>query len=157
MAVRNDVWLRIPSDTFYLGLIRKIVADLARHTGFSQSEVEKIEMAVDEACTKVIQGSAMRKDVRATDMEKGGQENIEITVTVCKDMIAIELIDNRGILTDLDATEEEKLDQFLAEMDLGKLGNYVIKVLMDEVRYSTTPEGGGELRMTKRLANKPAA
>ena len=46
--------LQTPGHGSYLAYIRPIVGDLARKVGFDESEVAKIEMAVDEACSNVV-------------------------------------------------------------------------------------------------------
>jgi anti-sigma regulatory factor (Ser/Thr protein kinase) len=59
---KSEYKLRIPSQTDNLELIRDFVSKLASKVGFSEEDVGKIELAVDEACTNVIK-HAYKKDV----------------------------------------------------------------------------------------------
>ena len=52
---RADVHLHVPSSTENLVLIREFVTSIATRAGLDQSDVAKLELAVDEACANVIE------------------------------------------------------------------------------------------------------
>ncbi len=161
MAERNEekVHLKVPGETLYLNLVRKVIVDLAEKMGFPEEEVAKIEMAVDEACTNVIEHSY----IEAKDIElKGGyfsrrEDDVErpIDLRVKVDSHKIELtMTDRGKGFDMKNYEVPKLDEYLASMPIGGLGVYVIKEFMDEVDYTHKPGVGNILVMTKYLKKK---
>ena len=47
--------IEAPGHGSYLAYIRNLIGDLARQVGFPEDEVAKIEMAVDEACSNVVE------------------------------------------------------------------------------------------------------
>ncbi len=161
MAERKEekVHLKVPGDTIYLNLVRKVIVDLAEKMGFPEEEVSKIEMAVDEACTNVIQPSY----IEAKDIElKGGylsrreedvERPIDLRVKVDSDKIEVILTD-RGKGFDIKGYELPKLDEYLASMKIGGLGIYVIKEFMDEAEYTHKPGVGNILVMVKYLKKK---
>ena len=158
MAERKEekVHLKVPGETIYLNLVRKVIVDLAEKMGFPEEEVAKIEMAVDEACTNVIEHSY----IEARDIKlKGGyfsrrEEDVErpIDLRVKIDSHKIELtLTDQGKGFDIKGYELPKLDEYLASMRIGGLGVYVIKEFMDEVDYSYKPGVGNILVMAKYL------
>ena len=161
MAERKEekVHLKVPGETVYLNLVRKVIVDLTEKMGFAEEEVSKIEMAVDEACTNVIEHSYTEaKDIKL----KGGyfsrrQEDVErpIDLRVKIDNYKIELtLTDRGKGFDIKGYDLPKLDEYLATMPIGGLGIYVIKEFMDEVEYTHKPGVGNILVMTKYLKKK---
>ena len=51
----GQILIQAPGYAKSLGRIRALVGDLARTVGFPEDEVDKIAMAVDEACSNVIE------------------------------------------------------------------------------------------------------
>ena len=54
-AIERTFTLHVPSSTENLVLIREFVTSIATRAGLDQSDVAKLELAVDEACANVIE------------------------------------------------------------------------------------------------------
>lgn len=140
----EDLQIRVPRETFYLSLIRRVVTDLARRAGFPDPEVDKIELAVDEACSNVIRYQP--REARAGE----SRPEFEMRARVDSTSISITLSDE-GKSFPFDALGNFDLQEHLAELRTGGLGVYIIKSFMDEVEYRHRPATGNELRMVKYL------
>ena len=51
----KTVVVQTPGDIGYLHRIREFIAGMATEAGIDQHEIDNIELAVDEACTNVIE------------------------------------------------------------------------------------------------------
>ncbi len=154
--VENKVHLKVPGDTVYLTLVRKVIVDLATQMEFPEDDVAKIEIAVDQACTNVIKHSYVEeKDIELhgryhSRREEDIERPIDLIMHIDGDKILVTIID-QGKGFDLGSAEIPSLDEYLASMKMGGLGVYVIKTFMDEVSYSRKPEAGNILKMVKYL------
>jgi anti-sigma regulatory factor (Ser/Thr protein kinase) len=54
VAAEGSVSIRIPSDPKHLYLMRRLVQEISLAHGFTEEEVRRIVLAMDEACTNVI-------------------------------------------------------------------------------------------------------
>lgn len=108
---------------------------MAEFCGFEEDEAQFIILAVDEACSNVIRHAY------------GGRTDGEITLTcsATDDRIEFVLVD-RGRSWHADLHRQRSLE----EVRPGGLGMYVIRFVMDEVRYGLT-ERGNELFLAKSL------
>jgi serine/threonine-protein kinase RsbW len=108
--------------------------------GLEDDDVARLELAVDEACTNVIEhahGGDVTKDVivRAEFDERA---------------LRIEVFDT-GSGFDPAAVSQEDVGQLVHERKSGGLGLRVMRTLMDEVSYEIVPGNKNRLRMVKRL------
>jgi len=118
--------MTIPSSTRYLEDVREFVTKKARSAEFSESVVEQLKIAVDEACTNVIK--------HAYDGE--GEHVIDIAVIISRDKLVVRLRD-RGRSFDPNTYSEPNLIQFAKSRKAGGLGVHIINRLMDRVEYRT--------------------
>ena len=148
----GSIFLKIPSDKFYLGLVRKVIVDFAEKVGFDPIETSKIEMAVDEACANVID-HAYKNDEHVSFYNQ--RDDIHIRIDVDEKKIIINILD-KGKHFDLNDQLQKipELDAHLNNMNINGLGLYVIKNFMDDVKFNRTDDGFNKLSMTKLL--KPA-
>ena len=135
--------LRIPSQTANLQVIRNFVSDVAKSVGFENKDIGKIELAVDEACTNVIE-HAHHQDTK---------QDIDVAVKIDYDKFTVVITDHgKGFKPeDVDIPD---MNRYLAELRVGGLGIYLMKHLMDEVEYHTQPGVSNEVRMVKYLLRK---
>jgi serine/threonine-protein kinase RsbW len=122
-----------------LARISEFVARLARVAGLDSNAVYAVEMAVDEACTNIIEhayGGQGRGDIECT-CQVNGQE---LTVT----------LRDHGHAFDPSSVPEPDISAALEDRREGGLGLYLIGKLMDEVRFEFTPDAGNLLTMVKR-------
>ncbi len=137
----EDVLLRVPRQTCYLGLVREAAVQVARRSGLPGEVIDKVELAVDEAVSNaMLHGrppGAHRDEIEIRirlDVER-----LSITLSEHGDPFAFEVYGNFNL--------EEHLETF----DSGGLGIFIIKSFMDEVCYRHHPAHGNELTMTKFL------
>jgi anti-sigma regulatory factor (Ser/Thr protein kinase) len=121
-----------------LASIADFVIEAARASGLSERAIFDVQMAVDEACTNVIQHSY------------GGEGKGEIALRcalVNSDFVVT--IRDHGRPFDPECVPAPDLTCGLAERREGMLGLYIMRQLMDEVCFRFDAEGN-ELTMVKR-------
>ncbi|MBN2202486.1 ATP-binding protein [bacterium] len=142
---RGAARLRVPGLTGRLEEIRAFVSGIARRSGFVEEEVNKIELAVDEACSNVIE--------HAYGEERPG--DIDVSVRADRDRLTVTVSDN-GKSFRFDGVPVPDMKQYLSELRVGGLGIYLMRMLMDDVTYRSRA-GRNELRMVKyRGGGNPA-
>ncbi len=134
MPAEGTVSIRIPSDPKHLYLMRRLVQEVSLAHGFTEDEVRRIVLAMDEACTNVIR--------YAYDEEPNG--SIDIEACPLEDGLQFTVIDY-GRKPDPAAIAPRALD----EIRPGGLGTHFIQMVMDEVRYDTSPARGTRLCLVK--------
>jgi serine/threonine-protein kinase RsbW len=122
--------------------IREIVAEAARQVGFSDKEIYAIQLAADEASSNIIE--------HAYAGVKGGKLEIDISTTDTKLKI---IMRDHGKPFDPASVPEPNVKADLSERKIGGLGMYLMRKLMDEVSYESSPETGNILTMIKRLGD----
>jgi serine/threonine-protein kinase RsbW len=132
--------LKIQSRTEHLSRVRDFIATNAREFGFDEESVNKIALAVDEACTNIIKHSYRF----APDKE------IEISVRLHPDEFEI-VITDRGTSFDPKTVEVPDMKEYLSKYKKGGLGMYLMRSLMDKVEYRIIPGKRNEVRLVKTL------
>lgn len=140
---RHIIFFFMTSTTFparfeYLDEIRDMVAETARAGGFSEKTIYSLQLAADEAATNIIEHAY------------AGISNATLSVT-CEmqgDKIIIAMHDT-GKSFDSTSVKEPNLKANLTERQIGGLGVYLMRKLMDTVRYESS-KSGNVLTMTKR-------
>jgi len=135
--------LKIPSQTDNLEIIRNFISGVAKKVGFEEEDVNKIELAADEACTNVI------KHAYQNDESK----DIDIAIKIDYQKLTV-VVTDRGQSFDMREVELPDMKSYLAELRVGGLGIYLMKTLMDEVDYRSKPSGENEVRMVKYFLKK---
>jgi serine/threonine-protein kinase RsbW len=130
--------INIESRTERLIAVREFVSDAAREFGFSDEDVSKIALAVDEACTNVI------KHAYRFDPSK------YITVTVKRDdaLFEVDILDTGRQFNPADV-HAPNMKEYLTHFRRGGLGVYLMKSLMDRVEYFIEPGKKNEVRLIK--------
>jgi len=121
--------------------IAVFVTQAAREAGLNNDEVFHVEMAVDEACSNIIEHAYASQpgDINlACNCPATGRFEVVIRDSGQPFDPADIPMPNVGALTDLD------------DLDEGGLGLYFMRKLMDEVRFEFVPGQGNVLTMTKR-------
>lgn len=130
--------LKIPSQTDDLEVIRNFVANIAKKVGFDGDDVNKIELAVDEACTNVIEHAYQCDE----------NQNIDVAIKIDYQKFMV-VVTDRGKSFNMEEVELPDMKSYLAEIRVGGLGIYLMKKLMDEVDYHSEPGVKNEVRMVK--------
>jgi len=124
-----------------LSLIGDFIGDTMRSFGLDNHKIFDVQMAVDEACTNII--------------EYGYANEVGMIDIACQrkgDGIIV-VIKDRGKPFDPTSVQPPDLNASLEERKAGGLGIYFIKTLMDEVRYEFK-EGKNVLTMVVRVSLK---
>lgn len=133
--------IHIESRTERLSAARDFVSGAARTFGFSEEDVGKIALAVDEACTNVI------KHAYRFDPTK------KIAITVHADNGAFEIrIRDNGNAFDPGRIHQPDMKEYMTHFRRGGLGVYLMRSLMDKVEYEIKPGKMNEVRLIKFLA-----
>jgi len=138
---KDKICFRIPSDPRFLFLIRAVVTALARTAKFKPDEVDKIEVAVDEACTNVL-------DHAYHDVFPKPPIDLEIETT--GDTFIIDIIDH-GLSFDFASYKPPVFPDHWIKGQTRGVGLYLIKRCMDDVQYEQLPENMNRLRLTKKI------
>jgi serine/threonine-protein kinase RsbW len=133
----------MPAYTFparfeYLDEIRELVAEIARQGGFSEKTIYSLQLAADEAASNIIEHAYEGVD----------DASLVITCDVRGDEIVISMLD-RGKSFNLSKVKEPNIKADLSERQIGGLGVYLMRKLMDSVTYESS-KAGNLLTMTKR-------
>ena len=132
--------LRINSKTENLSLIRDFVSEKALNAGIPMDTVEKIMLAVDEACTNIIK--------HAYKSSPDGEIIINIDYNAKK--FTITIIDY-GKSFEPDRVPLPNLQKYYHEHKVGGLGIYLMRSLMDDVKYTSVPGKYNQVLLSKNI------
>lgn len=128
-----------PARFEFLDEIRDLVAEVARMGGFTEKEIYSLQLAADEAASNIIEHAY------------AGVSNasLDVTCDVDGDEIIITMHDT-GKPFDPSKVKQPNLKADLSERQIGGLGVYLMRKLMDDVRYEANSRTGNRLTMIKR-------
>ena len=134
----------MPKTTFpakfeYLDEIRDFVAEVAREGGFTEKEIYSLQLAADEAASNIIEHA----------YEGVTDASMDISCSMEGGAIVIVMRDH-GTPFDPSKVKQPNLKADLSERQIGGLGVYLMRKIMDEVRYESNPRTGNLLTMIKR-------
>lgn len=121
--------MNILSQTDKLKSVRDFVAEAAAEFGFDEETVNKISIAVDEACTNIIKHSY--------EFAQNGE--IEIAIETGRGKFEV-IVSHNGKSFDPDEIKPPDMKEYLEHYRRGGLGMHLMRSLMDRVEY--TPAGG---------------
>lgn len=135
----DRVQLTLPASAAYLELVGQYVTFMACQVGFAPRDAARIRLAVDEACANVLAHSCAEGDVdhfHVVCETEGG----ELTVRV----------QDSGPMFDLEKVPPPDIDAPLEKRDIGGLGLYFMRQIMDRVELLALPDGK-EIVLAKRV------
>lgn len=118
--------LTIPSSTRYLEDVRHFVSKHAAAANFSASVVEQMKIAVDEACTNVIEHAYAGE----------GKHAVDIAIIISKDKLTVRIRDHGRAFDEKDFSELN-LIEYARSRRAGGLGVHIMRRLMDRVEFRT--------------------
>jgi serine/threonine-protein kinase RsbW len=132
--------LEIKSRTENLAEIREFIYSGAIEAGFTKEAIDNIILAVDEACTNIIK--------HAYKYIPDGK--IILSLKTDKKTFTIDIIDygnsfEPGLIPNPD------LQKYFDEKRVGGLGMYLMKALMDDVRYTSVPGKFNQVSLSKNI------
>ncbi len=136
--------LLVKSRTNNLSQIRDFVYSSASAAGISAEVIDNIILAVDEACTNIIK--------HAYKSFPDGE--IVINVGFSKGKFNI-VIKDYGAPFNPENIPDPDLQKYYVQHRVGGLGMYLMKSLMDEVKYISVPGKYNQVSLSKKI-NTPA-
>lgn len=127
-----------PARFEFLDEIREMVAEVARAGGFSEKTIYSLQLAADEAASNIIEHA----------YEGESDASLFVTCNMKGDEIVISMRDT-GKSFNPKSVKEPDLKADLSERQIGGLGVYLMRKLMDTVSYESS-RAGNLLTMTKR-------
>lgn len=131
--------LMVPSDVKFLGLVRNFILNaLHQSNRISPDKENKIVLAIDEACTNIIEHSY--------EFRKSGYIDIKLMLDPQK--VQVVLL-NDGKNFNPEAVKPPDILEFIKHKRRKGFGLFIIKQVMDEIIYSVNKRGENELTMVK--------
>jgi serine/threonine-protein kinase RsbW len=121
MHVLSTIKLPAKLDNLYKFL--DVVSSCAKGQGFAQKRINDIELAIEEALVNIF-NYAYRDNIG----------DIEVICSLDNDLFIVDIIDS-GIPFDLLLHKDPDLTSDVSKRELGGLGVFFIKTLMDDVKY----------------------
>ncbi len=125
-----------------LSAISNFIARAMKQAGADKADIFKVQMAVDEACTNIIR--------HAYSEQKG------VIILICEfvnDSLIV-IIKDKGKIFDASSVPSPDLEADLDKRKIGGLGIYLMRRLMNEVRYTFDAKMGNVLTMRKHLTHR---
>jgi len=132
--------LEIKSRTENLAEIREFINSAAAEVGLSKETIDNIILAVDEACTNIIK--------HAYKYFPDGK--IILNLKTDKKTFTIEIIDF-GKSFEPGLVPNPDLKKYFDEKRVGGLGMYLMKALMDDVKYTSFPGKFNQVLLIKNI------
>ena len=132
--------LVVQSRTNNLSAIRDFVYAAALDVGFSTDVIDNIILAVDEACTNIIK--------HAYKSYPEGEITIKLKY---RDKKFTVVIMDHGVPFNPESIPDPDLQKYYRQHRVGGLGMYLMKSLMDEVKYVSVPGKYNQVLLSKNL------
>ncbi|MEM7754439.1 MAG: ATP-binding protein [Planctomycetota bacterium] len=142
MTEHPHIRLQLVSDPIYLSGARELVGSVAKRLGFDDLQCSKIALAVDEALCNIIRHGYDRATDRPIWISLWP---IEATEDGRRTGLKVVIEDEAK---QVDPSEMKGRD--LEDIKPGGLGVYIIREVMDEVRWERRDGAGMRVTMTKR-------
>lgn len=132
--------LKVKSKTENLSVIRDFISTSAAEARVTPDVVENIILAVDEACTNIIKHAYKSfPDGELIIKTKSTQSRFVISIT------------DYGNSFEPDSIPEPDLQKYYRQKRVGGLGMYLMKTLMDDVKYVSIPGKHNEVLLSKNI------
>lgn len=132
--------LKVKSKTENLSVIRDFVSSYAADAGIASDIIENIILAVDEACTNIIK--------HAYHSVPDGEIIIKLKLSGKKFIVTIK---DYGNSFSPEKIPEPDLQKYYRQKKVGGLGMYLMKTLMDDVKYHSVPGKYNEVLLSKSI------
>lgn len=140
-----SVTLSMPGRYAYLGAIRQAVLHTCSQAGLSDEKSAQLEMAVDEACSNIIEHG-----YGGEHGPVGQHDDIGLRIQLIRapGRVVVEIYD-RGEGFNFEGTTGVAPADYVDERRQRGLGLYIIRCFVDEVAYQRGTAMGNCLRLTK--------
>lgn len=133
--------LIVKSRTENLSRIRDFVNTFALEAGITPDVVENIILAVDEACTNIIRHA----------YKSYPDGDLIIKVKFSQSRFFVSIIDY-GKSFEPETIPDPDLQRYYRQRKVGGLGMYLMKTLMDDVKYISIPGKYNEVLLSKNIS-----
>ncbi len=138
--------LRVAGSPHSLPAIRHMVEEAAGRAGLCDEDVMKIEMAVGEACTNIIEHSYATQ----TPPTAASHPDIDVVVIRFQDRFEVVIQDYSSINFAIGEAETfNELDDWIATGRRRALGIWIIQSFVDKVEHRFVCGQGNELKLVK--------
>ena len=132
--------LVVKSTTDNLALIRDFTKSAAQKCGFTEETIDKIALAVDEACTNVIKHA----------YKYSPEGDIIVNINVNHNKMTVSITDH-GSNFDPSLVPEPDVKKYYRQHKIGGLGIYLMRKLMDEVNFNSVQGSKNQVVLIKYL------
>jgi serine/threonine-protein kinase RsbW len=132
--------LEVKSKTDNLSKIRDFLFSAAKEIGFASDAIDNMTLAVDEACTNIIK--------HAYKSHPDGK--IIIKLLYSNGTLTITIIDY-GAAFEPETIPPPDLKKYYQQHRVGGLGMYLMKTLMDDVKYISIPGKYNQVLLSKNI------
>lgn len=139
MELEKKIELHIPSILGFEKVAMDFAASVAKMMGFPEERIEDLKTAVAEACLNAIE--------HGNKLDASMKVGISLTIEESKLQVAVQ--DQGEGIGEIDTPKIE--DKIEGKKTPRGWGIFLIKSLMDEVKFESTPEGGNLVRMIIHL------
>lgn len=130
--------LVVPGQLSSLDAVTEFYTQAGLAAGLGKRGVYDVQLAIDEAFSNIV----------AYAYSGGSDQLVECTYHISDSNLTIKLHD-QGRSFDPDSVPEPDIGADLESRTLGGLGIYIIRQIMDEVRFEFGPRAGNTLTMVK--------
>jgi len=134
--------LKVKSRTENLSEIRAFIKDFASSVGFKQDTIDNMTLACDEACTNIIK-HAYKFYPDGEIVIKLKYENKKLVITII----------DYGKAFQPESIPEPDIQEYYKQHRVGGLGMYLMKTLMDDVKYVSIPGKYNQVLLSKSLTS----
>ena len=131
--------ITIACDTRFLPVVRKFIGSVLYEMEFSDTESQKLILAVDEICANLI--------IHAN--ESNPDKFLKICIKRGLKQLVFEISD-RGKKFDITKYREPKMEEIVATRRKGGLGIILVRRIMDDIEF-TTEKNHNICRLIKKL------
>ncbi|NCD32996.1 MAG: ATP-binding protein [Spartobacteria bacterium] len=134
--------LIVPGDLKSLSLIRMVVKEVGLKIGIHPDYIDKIEVAVDEACTNVIEHGY-------DGMEP--HPPVEIHMNCDGRQFVVDIVDSGPAFNFDRSVRHEFPDHWLNTDQTRGAGLYLMFCMMDDIDYQRLPDLRNRMRLVKKI------
>jgi len=133
----DAIEIRVPCKPEYVRTVRRTIADFAKSINMPRAAVEEVEIAASEAVANIVRHAYTDTNCKIPP--------VRVKCFHTGDSLTVEVIDKgrgfaappTGVIPEIDMNRD------------GGMGIILMKLLMDNVNYTSRPSGGTRIRMTK--------
>jgi serine/threonine-protein kinase RsbW len=140
---KEVVEIRLPNRLQYLSILADFVGHVCRSHEVPNEDLEDILLAVDEASSNIIKHA----------YQVGPINYFKVRISFDRELVQVDLLDKGTKFNPLEIPlpEMKGIMEEYKEKDL-RLGIFVMKKVMDDIRYRYSPNEGNHLTLIKRIS-----